>query len=112
MRKLLLASCAVLALSAGAAFTQKAFAQNTVNNSGTSTINGGSSLGAGSNISGASTLTGGAAFGTGASAADASQAANGNGSGNAFTITFPEPISGPLALGYGSHFGLGLFQPV
>lgn len=24
-------------------------------------------------------------------------------------ITFPEPITGPLALGYGSHFGLGLF---
>jgi len=36
----------------------------------------------------------------------------GNSSGNAFIITFPEPISGPLALGYGSHFGLGLFQPV
>ena len=36
----------------------------------------------------------------------------GSGSGNAFTITFPEPISGPLALGYGSHFGLGLFMPI
>ncbi len=36
----------------------------------------------------------------------------GNRSGNAFTITFPEPIIGPLALGYGSHFGLGLFQPM
>lgn len=36
----------------------------------------------------------------------------GNGSGNAFVITFPEPISGPLALGYGSHFGLGLFVPI
>jgi CRISPR-associated protein Csb2 len=35
----------------------------------------------------------------------------GNGSGNAFTITFPEAVSGPLALGYGSHFGLGLFVP-
>ncbi|MDA1278162.1 MAG: type I-U CRISPR-associated protein Csb2 [Verrucomicrobia bacterium] len=35
----------------------------------------------------------------------------GNSSGNAFMITFPEPICGPLALGYGSHFGLGLFQP-
>lgn len=33
----------------------------------------------------------------------------GNGSGNAFIITFPEPVSGPLALGYGAHFGLGLF---
>jgi CRISPR-associated protein Csb2 len=36
----------------------------------------------------------------------------GNGSGNAFTIIFPEPVSGPLALGYGSHFSLGLFQPI
>jgi CRISPR-associated protein Csb2 len=36
----------------------------------------------------------------------------GNSSGNAFTITFPEPVSGPLAFGYGSHFGLGLFAPV
>ncbi|SPE63060.1 conserved hypothetical protein [Verrucomicrobia bacterium] len=36
----------------------------------------------------------------------------GNGSGNAFVITFPEPVSGPLAFGYGSHFGLGLFVPV
>lgn len=25
-------------------------------------------------------------------------------------IAFPEPIQGPLALGYGSHFGLGLFE--
>jgi len=24
-------------------------------------------------------------------------------------LTFPEPVSGPIALGYGSHFGLGLF---
>jgi CRISPR-associated protein Csb2 len=36
----------------------------------------------------------------------------GNGSGNAFTIRFPECVSGPLALGYGSHFGLGLFAPL
>jgi CRISPR-associated protein Csb2 len=36
----------------------------------------------------------------------------GNSSGNAFIITFPEPVSGPLAFGYGSHFGLGLFQPM
>jgi CRISPR-associated protein Csb2 len=35
----------------------------------------------------------------------------GNGSGNAFSITFAEPVSGPLALGYGAHFGLGLFVP-
>lgn len=26
-------------------------------------------------------------------------------------ITFPEPVIGPIALGYASHFGLGLFQP-
>ena len=36
----------------------------------------------------------------------------GNSSGNAFIITFPEPVSGPLTFGYGSHFGLGLFQPI
>ena len=36
----------------------------------------------------------------------------GNSSGNSFIVTFPEPINGPLALGYGSHFGLGLFVPV
>lgn len=35
----------------------------------------------------------------------------GNGSGSAFEITFAAPIAGPLALGYGSHFGLGLFLP-
>ncbi len=33
-------------------------------------------------------------------------------SGTAFRLTFAEPISGPLALGYGAHFGLGLFVPV
>ena len=26
-------------------------------------------------------------------------------------LVFPEPVSGPLCLGYGSHFGLGLFVP-
>ncbi len=26
-------------------------------------------------------------------------------------IVFPEPVSGPLLLGYASHFGLGLFAP-
>ncbi len=36
----------------------------------------------------------------------------GHDSGAAFTITFPEPRPGPFALGYGSHFGLGLFVPV
>ena len=30
---------------------------------------------------------------------------------SAFTIEFDEPIRGPLAFGYGSHFGLGLFVP-
>ena len=29
-----------------------------------------------------------------------------------FKITFAEPVSGPLAFGYGAHFGLGLFVPV
>jgi len=24
-------------------------------------------------------------------------------------VTFPIPLNGPLAMGYGSHFGLGLF---
>jgi CRISPR-associated protein Csb2 len=36
----------------------------------------------------------------------------GNGSGSAFEITFAKPVTGPLALGYGAHFGLGLFVPV
>jgi CRISPR-associated protein Csb2 len=35
----------------------------------------------------------------------------GNGCGSAFTITFLQPVSGPLALGYGAHFSLGLFAP-
>jgi CRISPR-associated protein Csb2 len=29
--------------------------------------------------------------------------------GFALRLTFAEPISGPLALGYASHFGMGLF---
>lgn len=29
----------------------------------------------------------------------------------AFRITFPTPVAGPIALGYGAHFGLGLFMP-
>ena len=29
-----------------------------------------------------------------------------------FELTFPDPIPGPLAFGYGAHFGLGLFVPV
>jgi len=35
----------------------------------------------------------------------------GQDNGAAFIIEFPEPVSGPIALGYGSHFGLGLFVP-
>jgi CRISPR-associated protein Csb2 len=30
----------------------------------------------------------------------------------AFEVSFPEPVRGPLAFGYGAHFGLGLFLPV
>lgn len=29
-----------------------------------------------------------------------------------FELTFAEPLTGPLTLGFGSHFGLGIFQPV
>jgi CRISPR-associated protein Csb2 len=29
-----------------------------------------------------------------------------------FTIRFPEPVSGPLAMGYASHFGMGQFVPL
>ena len=36
----------------------------------------------------------------------------GNTGGAAFEIEFPEPRNGPFALGYGAHFGLGLFVPV
>ena len=36
----------------------------------------------------------------------------GHDSGAAFTITFPDKRPGPFALGYGAHFGLGLFVPV
>jgi CRISPR-associated protein Csb2 len=32
--------------------------------------------------------------------------------GCGFEIEFPEPVRGPLALGYGCHFGLGLFAPM
>ena len=32
--------------------------------------------------------------------------------GYAVRLTFATPISGPLALGYASHFGLGLFAAV
>ena len=35
----------------------------------------------------------------------------GHESGGAFSVEFPESVSGPIAVGYGSHFGLGLFAP-
>ncbi|KIG18939.1 hypothetical protein DB30_06550 [Enhygromyxa salina] len=31
--------------------------------------------------------------------------------GSGFRITFTKPVCGPIALGYGAHFGLGLFRP-
>lgn len=31
--------------------------------------------------------------------------------GESWRIEFPWPVSGPIALGYGAHFGLGLFVP-
>jgi CRISPR-associated protein Csb2 len=31
--------------------------------------------------------------------------------GHGFRITFTAPVRGPIALGYGAHFGLGLFVP-
>ena len=31
-------------------------------------------------------------------------------SGALLEIEFPEEVRGPLALGYGSHFGLGMFE--
>jgi CRISPR-associated protein Csb2 len=41
---------------------------------------------------------------------------HGNGSrgdtlGYSFRLVFPQPVIGPLAFGYGAHFGLGLFVP-
>ncbi|WP_230470187.1 type I-G CRISPR-associated protein Csb2 [Lujinxingia vulgaris] len=32
--------------------------------------------------------------------------------GAGFAIEFAEPVRGPIAVGYGAHFGLGLFSPV
>jgi CRISPR-associated protein Csb2 len=29
----------------------------------------------------------------------------------AFRLTFPEPVNGPLTLGYACHFGMGMFRP-
>jgi len=31
--------------------------------------------------------------------------------GSFWRLTFPEPVQGPLALGFACHFGLGLFRP-
>lgn len=31
--------------------------------------------------------------------------------GCGFRVVFPQPVTGPLALGYGAHFGLGTFAP-
>ncbi len=36
----------------------------------------------------------------------------GNSPGLGFHLEFAAPISGPLALGYGAHFGLGQFSPI
>lgn len=36
---------------------------------------------------------------------------HGNQVGAAFEIIFPQPVMGPIALGYGAHYGLGLFAP-
>jgi CRISPR-associated protein Csb2 len=33
------------------------------------------------------------------------------GLGYGFRIRFPDVVRGPIALGYGAHFGLGLFVP-
>lgn len=33
-------------------------------------------------------------------------------SGSAWRLVFDEPVQGPIAFGYGCHFGLGLFRPV
>jgi CRISPR-associated protein Csb2 len=39
------------------------------------------------------------------------QGRRGDGDRAGFTITFGERVTGPLAIGYGAHFGLGLFIP-
>lgn len=31
--------------------------------------------------------------------------------GSLFELVFPKPVSGPLSLGFGCHFGLGMFRP-
>lgn len=32
--------------------------------------------------------------------------------GSFWRLTFPEPVPGPIALGFGCHYGLGIFRPV
>ena len=39
------------------------------------------------------------------------QGTRSNSRGHGFRLTFPEPVTGPITLGYSSHFGLGLFVP-
>jgi len=36
----------------------------------------------------------------------------GDGLGYSFRVVFSKPVPGPLAFGYGAHFGLGLFVPI
>jgi CRISPR-associated protein Csb2 len=38
--------------------------------------------------------------------------ANGGAMGYGFVLRFPQPVRGPVTLGYGSHFGLGQFVPL
>ena len=37
--------------------------------------------------------------------------ARGDSRGYGFRLTFQEPVSGPIAVGFGAHFGLGIFAP-
>jgi CRISPR-associated protein Csb2 len=32
--------------------------------------------------------------------------------GLGYRVVFPEPVKGPLSVGFGCHFGMGLFRPV
>ncbi|VVB67184.1 Uncharacterised protein [uncultured archaeon] len=49
-------------------------------------------------------------FGCRRSNGEGRRAANGEGYG--FRIEFPEPVQGPVAVGYASHFGMGGFEAV
>ena len=40
------------------------------------------------------------------------EGSRGGHAGTAFKLTFATPVPGPLAFGYGAHFGLGLFVPM